>query len=112
MANTLRPGYPVIQDSIDGVARRRNGRRWDINKRTRTLGYWNAKCPVKTNAPDVFASVYLNEGKALVCLASWARETRSVTLAVDWEALGMTPDKVAISLPDVGSVRKPQATIT
>ena len=36
----------------------------------------------------------------------------SVTLAVDWEALGMTPDKVAISLPDVGSVRKPQATIT
>jgi hypothetical protein len=85
--------------------------RWGINKQTRTFGYWDANCPVKTNARYVFASVYANEGKALICVASWAHETTSVTLTVDWEALGMKPEKVAMSVPDIGSVQKAQATI-
>ena len=59
--------------------------------RPRRLGYWDTNCPVKTNAPDIFASVYANEGKALICVASWAQETTSVTLAVDWQALGLDP---------------------
>ena len=37
--------------------------RWGINEQTKTLGYWDKNCPVKTNAADVFASVYTNEGK-------------------------------------------------
>ena len=70
--------------------------RWGINEQTKTLGYWDANCPVKTNAPDIFASVYTNEGKALICVASWAKETTSVTLTVDWQALGLDPDKVRL----------------
>ena len=85
--------------------------RWGINEQTRTLGYWDEDCPVRTNARDVFASVYTNEGKALICIASWARETTPVTLAVDWQALGMDPERVRISVPDIGSVQKPQESI-
>ena len=85
--------------------------RWGLNEQTKTLGYWDANCPVQTNAQDVFASVYINEGKALICVASWAQAKTSVTLTVDWETLGMSPDRVAITVPDIGSVQRPQATI-
>ncbi|MHB8971105.1 MAG: glycoside hydrolase domain-containing protein [Pirellulaceae bacterium] len=32
-------------------------------------------------------------------------------LAVDWKALGLTPERVAITVPDIGSVQRPQATL-
>lgn len=84
--------------------------RWGINTQTKVLGYWDKNCPVKTNARDTFASVYVNEGKALICVASWAKETTPVTLTVDWPALGLDPAQVRVSLPDIGSVQKPQET--
>lgn len=82
--------------------------RWGINEHTKTLGYWDKKCPVRTNARDIHASVYTNEGKALVCVGSWAKETTPVTLAVDWQALGMDPATTRVTLPDIGSLQKPQ----
>lgn len=85
--------------------------RWGLNEQTKTLGYWDAKCPVRTNVPEVFASVFVNKGKALICVGSWAGETKPVTLTVDWAALGMTPDKVSVTVPDIETLQKPQATL-
>jgi hypothetical protein len=85
--------------------------RWGINERTRTLGYWNEDCPVRTNFPDIFASVFANENKALICVGSWAKETTPTTLSVDWKTLKMDPASVRITVPDIGSVQKPQNTI-
>jgi len=85
--------------------------RWGLNEQTRVLGYWDPNCPVKTHVPQVFASVYVNAGKALICVASWAPETVPVTLSVDWPALGLDPERVRITLPDIGSVQKPQEGI-
>jgi hypothetical protein len=85
--------------------------RWGIDTQTRTLGYWDKKCPVRTNVHDIFASVYANEGKALICVGSWAKETRFVTLSVDWKALGIDPTRVKITVPDVGCVQEPQGSL-
>jgi hypothetical protein len=84
--------------------------RWGLNRQTKTLGYWDKGCPVKTSIPDIFASVYTSEGKALICVASWAKETTPVSLTVDWQALGLDPAHVRVSLPDIGSVQKAQET--
>jgi hypothetical protein len=80
--------------------------RWGIDEQTKVLGYWDKSCPVKTNAPDIFASVYTNEGKALICVASWASVPTSVTLAVDWQTLGLDPTNVRVSLPDIGDLQQ------
>ncbi len=85
--------------------------RWGLNEQTKTLGYWDADCPVKTGVPEIFASAFVNKGKALICVGSWAAETKSVTLSVDWTALDMAPDKVSISVPEIESLQKPQATL-
>lgn len=45
------------------------------------LGYWNPKCPVKTDHPGVLATVYRKPGKSLIALAHWpaARERMTAT---------------------------------
>jgi hypothetical protein len=68
---------------------------------SRMLGYWAPSVPVKTGREDVLASVYLREGRAIVALATWAREPVDVTLAVDWKALGLDPAKARIAAPPV-----------
>ena len=85
--------------------------RWGLNEQTRTMGYWDRNCPVTTNARDIFASVYVNEGKALICVGSWAKEPKLIRLSVDWKVLGLDPTQVKISVPDLGSVQQPQESL-
>lgn len=35
------------------------------------LGYWNPRCPVTTDNPDVRASAFCKEGKSLIAIAGW-----------------------------------------
>lgn len=57
------------------------------------IGYWSADCPVKTDNPNVLATVYVRKEKALIALASWAEEPVESRLRIDWKALGMNePD--------------------
>jgi hypothetical protein len=83
--------------------------RWGINEQTKTIGYWDKTCPVKTGDRDVYASVYTNKNKVLICLGSWAKQSKPITLSVDWKALGMDPAHVKVTVPDIGSVQKPRS---
>lgn len=65
------------------------------------LGYWVPYCPVKTDRADVKATVYRNENKALVSIASWAEKSVNVKLSIDWEALGIDANEATISAPAV-----------
>ncbi len=63
------------------------------------LGYWRPDCPVRTDHPDVLATVYRRKGKSLIALASWAKEDTAVRLQVDWNALGIRPERCRIVAP-------------
>lgn len=65
------------------------------------LGWWDERCPVKTSRKDVLATVYRKPGKSLIALASWAKEPVTVTLDVDWKALGLDPAKIRLRAPSV-----------
>ena len=68
---------------------------------TEMIGYWDPDCPVKTDNENVPATVYRKEGKALVAIGSWADKPVDVKLAIDWKALGLKPDHVKITVPEV-----------
>jgi hypothetical protein len=65
------------------------------------IGYWDPACPVKTSDPDVLATVYRAEGKALVAIGSWADKPRNVKLTIDWKALGLKRSAVAVTAPKI-----------
>jgi len=63
------------------------------------IGYWSKSCPVKTDNPNVLATVYKREDKALIAIASWAKENVSVKLNIDWGKLGIDRNRATITAP-------------
>jgi len=60
------------------------------------IGYWVPHRPVRTDTPDVIATTYLGDGSAVVALASWAEAPTEVSLAIDWDAIGLAPEEAVI----------------
>ncbi len=69
------------------------------------LGYWRKDCPVRTDHPDVLATVYRKRGRSLVALASWAKEDTTVRLQVDWTVLGIRAERCRITAPFIQHVQ-------
>lgn len=68
---------------------------------TAMIGYWVDHNPVKTDHPQVLATIYKKDKKVLVSLASWAADDVNVKLTIDWNALGIDPATARITAPEV-----------
>ena len=71
-------------------------------------GYWDPDCPVRTDHPDILATAYVRKGKTLVALASWAAQPAQCQLVVDWDRLGLDPDKARFTAPKVAGFQEAQ----
>ncbi len=67
----------------------------------RMIGYWDAKCPVKSGREDVLATVYRHEGRVLVALGSWNPREAACRLQIDFKALGLDPARTVLDAPAV-----------
>lgn len=57
-------------------------------------GYWNPKVAVRSDSPEVLATVYkIGSDKALVVIANWTSETQQVQFTVDEQLLGFIPSR-------------------
>jgi len=56
---------------------------------SRMMGYWLTDTPVTTDNPQVLATTYVQEGSALIALASWSDADEVVNLTTDLAALGL-----------------------
>ncbi|MDR1221565.1 MAG: DUF6067 family protein [Tannerella sp.] len=74
---------------------------WDAfgMKDARMLGYWDARCPVKTSNENLPATVYINGDKALVAIANWTDLPQNGEWTIDETLLGFKPSKM--SLPEI-----------
>ena len=72
------------------------------------IGYWNPACPVRTGRDDVLATAYVREGKALVAVASWAKEPVRCRLELDWKALGLRAEKAHLFAPAIERFQPPR----
>jgi len=70
------------------------------------LGYWDPKCPARTDCKDVLATVYRKPGKALIALATWSLKEETVRLTVDWAALGLDPATVRLRAPAIPKMQE------
>lgn len=68
-------------------------------------GYWDERCPVKTDNPDLPATVYKNGKKALVVIANWTDLPQSAKISIDEQALGFTPS--SFTLPEIENTQWP-----
>ncbi len=70
-------------------------------QQAKMVGYWDRACPVQTDNADVLATTYVKEGKTLIAIASWAKDSARVRLRMDWAALKLDPAKATLWAPRV-----------
>ncbi|MCE2616138.1 glycoside hydrolase domain-containing protein [Phocaeicola oris] len=88
----------------EGVDNRPIWKIWDEFEieHSEMIGYWVKDNPVKTNSNKTLATIYRQKGKkTLVSIATWAEEGETITLDIDWKALGLDPLKVKLHAPKV-----------
>ncbi|MFH0760371.1 MAG: glycoside hydrolase domain-containing protein [Bacteroidota bacterium] len=76
---------------------------WDEFKieESRMTGFWEDDCPVKTDKPDVKATVYSQQGKSLISIGNFGDQNQNINLIINWKALGLNPDKCRMYAPAV-----------
>ncbi|MFZ4599561.1 MAG: glycoside hydrolase domain-containing protein, partial [Terrimicrobiaceae bacterium] len=81
---------------------------WDDFKiqDSQMLGWWDSRSPVQTGRPDIRATAYKNKAKSLVVVASWANEAATVDLKIDYDALGLDPERVRWTKPNLEGIQK------
>jgi hypothetical protein len=67
----------------------------------RMIGYWADDCPVQTDDPEVQATVYKKDGRAMIVVASWSKVPVMSRLKIDWKALGLDPKKARLRAPEI-----------
>ena len=70
-------------------------------KGSKMIGYWSENCPVKTNNPNVLATIYKHQGKTMISLASWAKADVDIDLIIDWDKLGIDKSKATVIAPAI-----------
>lgn len=70
-------------------------------KDSRMIGYWSSHTPVKTNQKNILATSYVRQSKTLIAIASWAEKDTAVSLEIDWDQLGLSPEKVRLYAPEI-----------
>jgi hypothetical protein len=75
---------------------------------SRMIGYWVPDGPVKTDRPEVPATVYLQPRRALVSIASWAPDPVDVRLTIDWARLGLDPATATIEATAIAGFQEPR----
>jgi hypothetical protein len=68
---------------------------------SKMIGYWDPACPVKTDNPKVLATAYVKNNKILISVASWNPTACDVKLEINWQSLGIDPQKAKISAPEI-----------
>lgn len=56
-------------------------------------GYWDERCPVKTDNENLLATTYINGNKAMIAIANWTDLPQRGKLTIDEELLGFKPSK-------------------
>lgn len=70
---------------------------------TEMIGYWDKAVPVKTDKPDVVATVYRKPGRTLISLGNFGDADETVNLAIDFAKLGINPRRATLrALPIEG----------
>ncbi len=81
----------------------------DFGLNDATMHGWWTETPVHTSNKDVLATTYTRAGRALVAVASWAKDTVPVSLEVNWRALGLDPAHIRIYAPAIPNFQPARA---
>ncbi|MCG8307083.1 MAG: DUF6067 family protein [Cytophagales bacterium] len=65
------------------------------------IGFWDSQVPVSTNNSDVKVTVYKKKGKTLLAIGNFSDSPKTVSLKIDFEELGISPETARLTAPEI-----------
>ena len=65
------------------------------------IGYWDDKPVVECSHPEVKATAFVKDDGLLIAVGNFSWKKQSVSLSIDWEALGLKEQEVEIYMPEI-----------
>jgi hypothetical protein len=65
------------------------------------MGYWDQRCPVRTDNKDILVTVYKKERKSLIAVASWSKEPAQCRFTIHWTDLGLEERHSVMRAPEI-----------
>ena len=65
------------------------------------VGFWEDEPVAETNDPDVKVTAYIRQGKTLLSIGNFSDKTKTVSLKIDFEKLGIDPANAKLIAPDI-----------
>ncbi len=75
-------------------------------------GYWDSDCPVKCNNNSCKASLFRGSDSSVIAVANWTDKNNQVTIDVDWNRLGINPEKVGIFMPAIKDFQEEKENVS
>ncbi|HBC30253.1 MAG TPA: hypothetical protein DC024_03250 [Clostridiales bacterium] len=68
---------------------------------SKMIGYWNNKCPIKTNHENVKATLFIKPDQILISVGNFYSEEKDVQLNINWRELNIDPEKAILEVPEI-----------
>jgi hypothetical protein len=65
------------------------------------IGFWNPANPVRSDNAETEATIYKGRDEVIIALANWTSKPLKCRLNINWQALGLSPDKVTVEIPEI-----------
>jgi hypothetical protein len=69
--------------------------------RSKMTGFWEDSCPITTTNDKVKVTVFRNQDNFLLAIGNWNDNATSVSLQIDWKALGLIANQYHLLAPFV-----------
>ncbi len=70
------------------------------------IGYWDNRCPVRLNNPNLQASVFRGPEDIVIAVGNWSDKLQNCRLIIDWKSIGINPEKCSMLIPEVRNFQK------
>lgn len=76
---------------------------WDEYKFTEKemIGFWDKDCPVKSDNPEITATIYKGNEQSIIAVANWTKNQQNGKLIIDWDKLNHEESKIKTIVPEI-----------
>lgn len=75
------------------------------------VGYWDKSCPIRTDNPKIFASVFKSSENLIIALANWSDKEQSCRLIINWKSLGKDRSQSVLEIPFIENFQESGTTV-
>ena len=107
-----RPYHGLVYGMTTRVYHNYNpGNLWNLFKdfnisESKMIGYWVDNSPIKIKSNKIRSTIYQNENRILITIASWSEKDELIDLIIDWDKIKFNKSSSSLLSPEIENLQE------